>query len=90
MIRFKKESYRGGNSRDEVPRWHIAAHAYRKGELYREYVALCGYTIKTPYLTNAMLSFAKKPRGPYCQKCITKEEARWMSEDREGSTSPPT
>lgn len=74
VVRFKKDRYRGGNSRDDVPKWHIAAYAYRKGEFYKEYVALCGYSIPHPYLRGGMLSTAVKPRGPHCSKCIKKAE----------------
>lgn len=73
VTRFKKERYRGKNSRGDVPRWHIAAHAYRKGEFYKAYEALCGYTIEHPYLRGGVLSIAKAVRGPQCSKCIERE-----------------
>jgi hypothetical protein len=76
IVRFKRATWRGGNSRDQVPIWHIAVHPYRKGELYQRYVALCGYEIEVPYLTNAMLSHAVKPKGGHCKKCIAKQALR--------------
>lgn len=74
VVRFKRSAYGGENSRGDVPRWHIAAHAYRKGELYKKYVALCGYEIEMPFLQRreTLLSHAKTVRGPQCSKCIAK------------------
>lgn len=71
--RFRRREYAGKNTKGDVPRWHVAAHPYRKGELYNAYEALCGYTIKTPWLrTEAQLSVAKTVRGPVCSKCEKK------------------
>lgn len=72
VVRFKKTRYRGLNSENSVPRWHIAVHPYRKTEFYKKYVALCGYEIEAPYLRGGMLSYAVRPRGPQCSKCIAK------------------
>jgi hypothetical protein len=54
--------------------WHIAVQDYKKGEIYRRYLALCGYEIKMPWATRAetQLSRAKRVDGPKCQKCIKK------------------
>lgn len=72
IARFKR-GYRHGNSEDRTEsRWHIAASPYKKGGFYKEYRALCGYTVKHPYLTGAVLSIAKMPKGQHCSKCVKK------------------
>lgn len=71
-VRFRRAGYRGQNSSGDQPRWHIAVHEYRKGEVYKKYVALCGFEIDMPWLRGGQLSYAKKPAGQHCMKCIAK------------------
>ena len=52
------------------PKWHITVKKYKKGELYSNYAAICGY--ETPgILTNVSLSIAKRPpKGSHCKRCL--------------------
>lgn len=74
VVRFRRP-YRGGNSEGRTEsRWHIAVQPYRKGELYRRYLALCGYEIENPWMRGGDLSYAKKPKGTLCAKCEKKQK----------------
>lgn len=74
VTRFRKSSYAGKNSAGDIPRWHVAVYAYRKGEPYKSYEALCGYTIEWPCFENlpVLLSIAKKvnDKNPHCALCL--------------------
>ena len=74
---FKLGSWAGGNSRIAEPVWHLATANYRRGELYLEYRALCGYVIKHAIMKDVRISKAQRtsslPRGGWCTKCVKKE-----------------
>jgi hypothetical protein len=74
VTRFRRESYAGGNSSNDEPRWHIPTHELTGTSFYGQYksvTALCGYTIKWPGVwMPTRLSRAVKPRGQHCTKCI--------------------
>jgi len=71
MTRFRRGSY-SAEAKGGEPKWHIAVQDYKKGEIYRRYLALCGYEIKMPWGNGTQLSRAKRVDGPKCSKCIKK------------------
>lgn len=73
ITRFKRGGYVTDNPNVVEPKWHVAVQDYKRGGIYRRYLALCGYEVKMPWRYGDMkLSKAKRVRGPQCSKCLKK------------------
>lgn len=82
--RFRRTSYSRVSGYLGPGKWHIARYRYERGLFYTNIEALCGYTVKSPWLASMDYKITKRPpTGEHCAKC--KDKLKKMDQEEEAS-----